>query len=220
MEKEIRNFEGEIRNAGAARKVEGYAAVFNAESRDLGDFTEIIEEHAFDNVIPESDVFARFNHGEKILARCNHGKGSLTLSIDERGLRYEFDAHDTDAGNELLYFLRNGDISQSSFAFTVAKDTWTKNADGKYLRTINKIGKLYDVSPVWSAAYGDATSVSCRSFEEFKAHEAEELRKAQEEEAKRQAEEEAAKEAERQENIKKNWEKLVEENKKYMVPNQ
>lgn len=144
--REIRSF-GEIRAQEDSRKVEGYAAVYDTESLDLGGFTEIIARGAFDDVIPQSDVFARFNHcGDKVLARSNHGKGSLKLSLDEKGLRYEFNSPKTELGNELLEFLRSGGISESSFAFKVASDTWTKTADGKYLRTINKIDKLYDVS--------------------------------------------------------------------------
>lgn len=219
--REIRSF-GEIRAQEDSRKVEGYAAVYDTESLDLGGFTEIIARGAFDDVIPQSDVFARFNHcGEKVLARSNHGKGSLKLSLDEKGLRYEFNSPKTELGNELLEFLRSGDISESSFAFTVASDSWTKNADGSYLRTINKIDKLYDVSPVWNAAYGSATSVSCRSFEEFKAKEAEEARKAQEEaerlaqeqreQEERQADEEKAKA------IKEAHDALVETYKDYML---
>ena len=221
--REIRSF-GEIRAQEDSRKVEGYAAVYDTESLDLGGFTEIIARGAFDDVIPQSDVFARFNHnGEKVLARSNHGKGSLKLSLDEKGLHYEFNSPKTELGNELLEFLRSGDISESSFAFTVASDTWTKTGDGKYLRTINKIDRLYDVSPVWNAAYGSATSVSCRSFEEFKEKEAEEERKAQEEaerlaQEKREQEEREAEE-EKQKAIKEAYERILEENKKYMIKN-
>lgn len=218
--KEIRNY-SEIRAAADSRKVEGYAAVFESESLDLGGFTEVIARGAFDDVIPQSDVFAYMNHdNNKVLARSNHGKGSLKLSLDEKGLRYEFEAPNTEVGNELLAFLRSEDMSESSFAFTVASDTWTKTGDGKYLRTINKIDRLYDVSPVWRAAYGDATSVSCRSFEEFKEKEAEELRLAQEAEAKKAEEEkraaEEAAEAEKQAKIKEAHDQLVAEYSKYM----
>jgi len=72
--------------------------------------------------------------------------------------------------------LRRGDISTSSFAFTVEKDSWSKNEDGSYLRTINSISELFDVSPVYRAAY-DATSVKvdARGLDEMKAREQEEL---------------------------------------------
>ena len=166
--KEIRYF-NEIRanEDSESRKVEGYAIIFNSESEDLG-FIETIEKDAIDDeVIAKSDVFALMNHDDKrgILARSRRGKGSLKLSIDDRGLKYEFDAPKTALGNELLEMLRRNDISASSFAFTVANggDAWEKR-DGKYYRTIIKIDRLFDVSPVYNPAYSE-TTVACRSFD-------------------------------------------------------
>ena len=165
-EKEIR-YINEIQSADEeSRKVEGYALVFNSESEDLG-FIEIIEPSAIDDeVIARSDVFALMNHDNSrgILARSKRGKGSLKLLVDDRGLKYEFTAPNTVLGNELLEMLRRGDITSSSFAFTVSNDgeRWQKR-DGKYYRTITKIDRLYDVSPVYCPAYSE-TSVACRSF--------------------------------------------------------
>lgn len=169
--KEIRYF-NEIRaneDSTESRKVEGYAIVFNSESEDLG-FYETIEKDAIDDdVIAKSDVFALMNHDDNrgILARSRRGKGSLKLTIDDRGLKYSFDAPKTALGNELLEMLRRGDITSSSFAFTVATDgeAWEKR-DGKYYRTIKKIDRLYDVSPVYCPAYSE-TSVACRSFNDI-----------------------------------------------------
>lgn len=224
MEKEIRSLDIEFRNDENSREIDGYSIVWNSLSHNLGGFYERILPEAIDNVIERSDVKLLLNHNEErgILGRSRNGKGSLKLTPDEKGLNFRTKAPKTALGDEALEYLRRGDATQCSFAFTVPEggDMWEKREDGSYLRTITKFDRLYDVSILTCTPAYEATSVSCRSFDEFKAHEAEELRKAQEEEAKRQAEEEAAKEAERQENIKKNWEKLVEENKKYMVPNQ
>ncbi|WP_270539639.1 HK97 family phage prohead protease [Bacteroides zhangwenhongii] len=167
--KEIR-YINEIQSADSeSRKVEGYALVFNSESEDLG-FIETIEKDAIDDeVIAKSDVFALMNHDNNrgILARSRRGKGSLSLTIDEKGLKYSFDAPKTALGNELLEMLRRNDITSSSFAFTVASDgeKWEKR-DGKYYRTITKIDRLYDVSPVYCPAYSE-TSVACRSFNDI-----------------------------------------------------
>lgn len=170
INKEIRYF-NEIRTIedSNSRKVEGYALVFNSQSEDLG-FYETIEPSAIDDdVIAKSDVVALLNHDDKrgILARSRRGKGSLKLSIDDRGLKYEFDAPHTSLGDELLEMLKRGDINQSSFAFTVANggDTWEKR-EGKYYRTIKKIDRLFDVSAVLTPAYS-STTVQCRNFEEI-----------------------------------------------------
>ena len=171
MNLERRSFDIEFREA-ESRKVEGYASVFNSRSKDLGGFTEIIDPAAFNGVIERSDVLALLNHDQDrgVLARSRKGVGSLTLTVDERGLHYSFDAPNTALGNELVEGLKRGDISTSSFAFTVAGEKWTKEEDGSYLRTITQIDKLFDVSPVYNEAYED-TSVALRSLEQVRAEE-------------------------------------------------
>ena len=175
MNLERRSFDIEFREA-ESRKVEGYASVFNSRSKDLGGFTEVIDPAAFNGVIERSDVLALLNHDQDrgVLARSRKGVGSLTLTVDERGLHYSFDAPNTALGNELVEGLKRGDISTSSFAFTVAGEKWTKEEDGSYLRTITQIDKLYDVSPVYNEAYED-TSVALRSLEAARAEEQEEV---------------------------------------------
>ena len=177
--KEVRNSNQEILAiAPESRKVEGYAIVFNSESNDLGGFKEIIEPRALEGVLEKSDILCLLNHNEDkgVLARSNKGTGSLTLEIDDIGLRYSFDAPNTALGDELLEGLRRGDITNSSFSFRVNKDNWTKKEDGTYLRTVTSIKELFDVSPVYRAAY-DASSVKAdtRGLDEIKAKEKEEL---------------------------------------------
>lgn len=158
--REQRNCNQELRVTQDSRLVEGYAIIFNSESNDLGGFKEIIDTRALEGVIEKSDILCLLNHNEDkgVLARSKYGEGSLNLEIDERGLKYMFEAPNTALGDELLEGLKRGDITTSSFAFTVGKDNWEKREDGSYLRTIVSIQELYDVSPVYRAAY-DATSV-------------------------------------------------------------
>lgn len=176
--KEVRSYsKSEIRNVSPeSRSVEGYAIVFNSLSNDLGGFYEIIDRNALDGVIDKSDVFCLLNHDSSrgILARCNRGMGSLTLSIDDKGLKYTFEAPKTALGDELLEGLRRGDINASSFAFTVDTDSWEKQEDGTYLRTIKSIKELFDVSPVYQPAYS-ATSVDTRGLDQLKTKEQNEL---------------------------------------------
>lgn len=174
--KELRNFNLEVR-ATSTRQVEGYALVFNKESNDLGGFTEVIEPTALENVLEKSDILCLLNHNEDrgVLARSQYGKGSLSLEIDNTGLKYRFEAPNTALGDELLEGLKRGDISTSSFAFTIEKDTWSKK-DGKYLRTINKFKQLFDVSPVYRPAYNDTSvKIDTRGLENFKELEKQEL---------------------------------------------
>ncbi len=189
----------EIRNNGSmeirelennSRHVEGYAVVFDSQSEDLG-FFETIERGAItQELVDNSDVFALMNHDDnKVLARSKNGKGSLKLTVDDIGLKYEFDAADTQIGNDLLEYLRRGEIVSSSFCFALdyndpGAETWTRKNGANY-RTIHKIAFLHDVSPVWNPAYS-ATSVAQRSLDKIK--ELEETEKRELDEQKKQEE--------------------------------
>lgn len=176
---EIRNTTGQVvrQTDGESRMVEGYALLFETPSDGLN-FEETISREALEGVIARSDVFALLNHSKErgILARSVNGEGSLTLEVDEKGLIYRFDAPNTALGNELLENLRRGEINQSSFAFDVESDKWEKKEDGTWKRTISQIGHLYDVSPVYNAAYSK-TSVYMRGKELEEARLAEEEQK-------------------------------------------
>nr|DAP35642.1 MAG TPA: prohead serine protease [Caudoviricetes sp.] len=154
-----------------SRTVEGYAVVFNSQSEDLGFYETINPAAITEDVLMRSDVFCLFNHDQdKVLARSKYGTGSLQLQLDEQGLKYTFQAPNTDLGDELLEYLRRGDIDSSSFAFTVSTDegseVWTTGTDGKQYREILKIDELHDVSPVWNPAYS-STSVSQRTLDKL-----------------------------------------------------
>ena len=148
----------------SGRRVEGYALLFNTPS-DALDFEEVILPGALDGVIEKSNVFALLNHDSSrgILARCKSGKGTLKLEIDSKGLLYSFDAPNTALGDELLEYLKRGEVTESSFAFTVKDDVWEK-VGTKTRRTIKKLDELFDVSPVYDAAYSK-TTVSARAME-------------------------------------------------------
>lgn len=168
-EKEIRSIKMEWRaDEQNPRHVYGTAAVFNSESGDLGFFETIQPGAITQDTIKKSDVFATLNHDitRGILARSKYGMGSLKLSLDDKGLHYSFDAPQTALGDELLEYLKRGEITASSFAFTVDKDEWV-NRDGHPHRTITKISRLYDVSPVFQPAYS-ATSVAQRKADDMK----------------------------------------------------
>ena len=188
MNKEQRSITSEIRLSNDNRLVEGYALLFNTESRDLGGFTEIIEPNSLDGVIDRSDVFCVLNHQNErgILARSKKGSGSLILEVDETGLKYLFEAPNTALGDELLEYLKRGDITGSSFAFIVNEDKWENN-NGKYLRRIKSFDLLFDVSPVFNPAY-EETSVAKRSLDNIleEQRQAEEAKKAAEDKAKKE----------------------------------
>ena len=170
--KEVRTFDVqdlELRMDGDKPTVVGYGAVFNSMSNDLGGFREFIAPDAFEGRL-EDDVRFLVNHDANlILARTTNG--TLRLSVDEKGLRYEADMPNTSTARDLMELLKNGTISQSSFAFTVEADSWEVK-DGMNIRTIDKVSQLYDVSSVTYPAYNQASSaVALRSLEEWKSKE-------------------------------------------------
>ncbi len=149
--------------------VEGHATTFNTPYPlyDFGDYSvdEQVDSHAFDEC-DMSDVIFQFNHEGRVFAR-NSNK-TLNLSIDANGLLVRADLSMASDGEDLYNDIKNGLITRMSFGFTVAEDKleYTEDkANGKIkcLRTITKIGKLYDVSAV-SIPANDGTDISARSF--------------------------------------------------------
>ena len=168
---EKRSYNGEAR-ALEGRTVEGYASVFNSMSEDLGGFREIILPGAFKNALGD-DVRALYNHDSNyLLARTT--SGTLELKEDDKGLYYRFEMPNTSYGNDLLELYRRGDLTQSSFGFTVDKDSW-RMEEGQHIRYIESVSSLFDVSPVVYPAYTAASS-GLRSAEPNSEGEAEEAR--------------------------------------------
>ena len=151
-------------NKAQSRTVEGYAALFGVTANIAGYFDERIEKGAFSDALKRSDIRALFNHDPNyILARTT--SGTLEVTEDKKGLFYRFEVPNTNFGNDFLEMLRRGDVSQSSFAFTVRKQRWEEERRGEemvYTRVIEEADQIYDVSPVTYPAYSE-TTVSARS---------------------------------------------------------
>jgi HK97 family phage prohead protease/HK97 family phage major capsid protein len=133
-----------------AMVVEGYASVFDSVY-NIG-FDEVVDRGAFDNVL-DDDVRFFFDHGGTPLARTKNG--TLQLSVDDVGLHYRAQLSDTNAGRDLFAAIQRGDVSESSFAFTIDRES----RDAKNVRHIESVAALWDVSAVSFPASG-ATNVS------------------------------------------------------------
>lgn len=154
MEKEFRSLaidQSEIRADPGTGVISGYAMVFNSLSELIrGRFYEKILPEAMNGVVEKSDVLALLDHQRTrgVLARSRFGKGTLTLTVDDKGLRYEFTPPKTALGEEVQEYLKRGDIQGSSFHFVLADkgEIWGKSNDNKYIRTITKYNEIFDVS--------------------------------------------------------------------------
>jgi len=154
--------------------VVGYAAKFGVNSLDLGDFVERIDPGAFGLVAERRgrrkplETRALWNHDPNYpLARY---PGTLRMTVDEVGLRYEFPVPDTTYGRDIASNIRAGIVKGSSFSFTVPSggDSWSVE-DGRSVRTIQRIDSLLDVGPVTFPAYPDAdVKVAQRSFDQYR----------------------------------------------------
>lgn len=170
--------------------VSGYAAVFEDETVIGGAFAERVAKGAFDGA-DMSNTVALFNHDmNQPLARVGRG---LELTVDERGLRYSFELGNQSYAKDLAENIRMGNVSTSSFGFTVEDDNWERRDDGVNLRTINKVGLLFDVSPTTQGAY-PTTEVGLRSMELALANE--EVLKIEDEEVRNELEDQEVREEE------------------------
>lgn len=145
--------------------VEGIAAVIEQRT-DIGWFEEEIARGAFDEAVKTSDIRVLGNHdANQVLGRTGAKTAEVWVNQDGN-LAYRFIP---DEGNPThvswVRSIQRGDISQSSFAFTIARQgaEWVDST--KYgeqgTRRILRIHKLYDVSPVTYPAY-TGTSVGSR----------------------------------------------------------
>lgn len=172
-EREYRDFTLSVKqddNNEADQKmiVRGYASTFN-EPYTLFEYEgvkyqEQVDSHAFDEA-DMSDVIFQYNHEGRVFARQSNN--TLSVFPDERGLSIEADLGGTEIGRGLFEEIKGGYTNKMSFGFRVLDDVWeqTSNKDGDtiQLRTITKIGKVYDVSAV-SIPANDATSISVRNL--------------------------------------------------------
>ena len=178
-----------------AKIVEGYATTFNQPYQLWRDKEMTVNEQVDRNAFAEadmSDVIMQYDHEGRVFARISNG--TLGLESDDHGLKIRANLGGTETGRQLFEEIQGGYTNKMSFGFTVTGEErkTTKDADGHItvLRTITKIGKLFDVSAV-SLPANDATEISARSVgdgliaEVLKEVQAEEKRKAQIEEIRR-----------------------------------
>lgn len=133
--------------------IEGYAAVFNSQTRIGEFFDEIIEPGAFARSLSENgDVRALFNHNwDNVLGRTK--SGTLALKEDDKGLNFKVDLPNTSVARDLAESMARGDINQCSFGFFVTEEAWDYSVEPA-LRTIKEV-ELFEISVVSIPAYDD-----------------------------------------------------------------
>jgi hypothetical protein len=145
----------ELRAKG--RRLEGYAALYGTEAQIGGGLVETIAAGAFTRTLAtRADILALVDHDPaRVLARTR--SGTLRLSEDSRGLAFDLDVPDTQAGRDVLTLAERGDLGGMSFGFNAVDDDIT--ADRRELRDV----ELFEISVVAAfPAYAD-TVVQARA---------------------------------------------------------
>jgi len=151
---EHRAMAAELRTKG--RKLEGYAATFNTEARISGAFTEVIAPGAFAGSLRAgADILALADHDPtRVLGRTM--SKTLRLAEDSRGLAFEIDLPDTQAGRDVLALAERGDLGGMSFGFTATDER--RDGDRRILRAVD----LFEVSVVSAWPAYPETTVQAR----------------------------------------------------------
>ena len=181
IDREIRSYCGDqyqprLREAAdgqESRTIEGYAIMFGVRSQLLWDwydrYYEVIEPGAIDEArLREMDIkMTIFHDREMLIARSNKGVGTLRLTVDEIGVKYEFDAPRTSAGETALELVKRGDLAGSSFTYWSDEKSsvhYDMTEDDILVRHVDRIDRVYEMTIASDPAYVE-TSVTAREIE-------------------------------------------------------
>lgn len=153
---EKRGFALEIRTKG--RRLEGYAATFGTPADINGRFIETIAPGAFSaSIRKKGDILALVDHDAgRVLGRTR--SGSLRLSEDNKGLAFDLDVPDTQAGRDVLALAERNDLGGMSFGF-LPIDQY-RDGNRRELRSVD----LHEISIVLAWPAYEGTVVQARSL--------------------------------------------------------
>ena len=170
--KEIRAFNFEVRadqNEEHGHFLSGTPIVFDSRT-DLGWYDEIIAPGALDDA-DLRDVRFLINHNTDMIplarSRNNNERSTMQLQVTEDGMniRVDLDVANNAEAKSLYSAVERGDLDGMSFMFTVDRDVWDDPDSDHPTRTIEKLGKVFEVSAVTFPAY-QATTISARGLDE------------------------------------------------------
>lgn len=160
---ERRIFETELRaktTKSGKPIIEGYGAVFDSLSQDLGGFREIVRQNSFNKTLKEGDPRSLWNHAA-IYVLGRRSSGTLKIWTDSKGLGYKVEPPDTQWARDFMVSIKRGDVRESSFSFDTIKDKWGHEKGSGTLRELLEL-RLHEVSPVTFPAYKE-TQVELRT---------------------------------------------------------
>jgi HK97 family phage prohead protease len=157
----------EVREDSDGMHLEGYAAVFNSRSENLGGFTETIAPGAFRSSLKSrNDIKLLWNHDSGAVLGSTRA-GTLSLTEDDKGLRVSATLPNTTHGRDASELIRRGDVTAFSFGFSLPTrggDSWNDNGTERVLKSV----RLHEVSLVAFPAYpGTAGSATVRGLDKL-----------------------------------------------------
>jgi HK97 family phage prohead protease len=157
----------EVREDSDGMHLEGYAAVFNSRSENLGGFTETIAPGAFRSSLKSrNDIKLLWNHDSGAVLGSTRA-GTLALTEDDKGLRVSATLPNTTHGRDASELIRRGDVTAFSFGFSLPTrggDSWNDNGTERILKSV----RLHEVSLVAFPAYpGTAGSATVRGLDKI-----------------------------------------------------
>ena len=153
-----------------SRTITGTAIVFNAESEVLDDwgylFREVIKPEACTmEFLNSQDIKMNMLHDRELtLARCNKGVGSMRLSVDDKGVNFEFEAPKCDIGDRCLEMVRRGDYSGCSFEFWPEDYDVEEREGGKDVKIVHKKFRALTALTIGMDPAYKQTSVNAREL--------------------------------------------------------
>jgi HK97 family phage prohead protease len=149
----------EVREEADGMHLEGYAALFNSRSENLGGFTETIKPGAFRaSLKARNDIKLLWNHDTGAVLGSTRA-GTLTLTEDERGLRVSAVLPNTSYGRDAKELVSRGDVSAFSFGFSMPArggDEWNSEGSERVLKSV----RLHEVSLVAFPAYPETAGTA------------------------------------------------------------
>lgn len=129
--------------------ISGYACLFNVPY-DMGNHDEMVEPGCFKGAAMNDVCMLKDHSSSLLLGRT--GTGTLTLTVDAKGLYFSCTLPETELGEETAHLVGAGILSQCSWGWTGTKDRWSTTKEGRQLRIITSVKRVWDTTvTAWGA---------------------------------------------------------------------
>lgn len=128
--------------------IEGYAIVFGKRSVPFVNdgkraLYEVIDAEAVTQAfIDTQDILFNYEHDStRLLGRCTQGKGTFSVTVDDKGVRFCLTPPDTEDGRMVAEHVRLGNLRGCSFAFVLDKN----DREAVYAERTEEDGRRVDI---------------------------------------------------------------------------